>query len=110
MRRCRSSIKVMASLPGAAWDVGGRGVAGGRRERNRVDIRVATLRRAPQWADSGASRRSSAPREEGMWFRVLATVAAVAAVASLQAAAQDFPSRTLTLVVPYAPGGPADIV
>jgi tripartite-type tricarboxylate transporter receptor subunit TctC len=45
-----------------------------------------------------------------MSLRALATVAAIAAIASVPAAAQDFPNRTLTLVVPYAPGGPADIV
>ena len=45
-----------------------------------------------------------------MSLRVLATVAAIAAIAAVPAAAQEFPARPLTLVVPYAAGGPADIV
>jgi tripartite-type tricarboxylate transporter receptor subunit TctC len=45
-----------------------------------------------------------------MSFRALATVAAIVAIASGPAVAQEFPSRPLTLVVPYAAGGPADIV
>jgi tripartite-type tricarboxylate transporter receptor subunit TctC len=45
-----------------------------------------------------------------MSLRALATVAAIVAIASVPAAAQEFPSRPLTLVVPYAAGGPADVV
>src|SRR5690348_10109066 len=45
-----------------------------------------------------------------MVTRLLAAAAAVAAIATGQAAAQDWPSRPVTLVVPYAAGGPADIV
>ncbi len=46
-----------------------------------------------------------------MRFRALAAVAAIAAmVVAAPAAAQDFPTRPLTLVVPYPAGGPADIV
>jgi len=45
-----------------------------------------------------------------MSFRALATVAAIAAIASVPATAQEFPTRPLTLVVPYAAGGPADVV
>ncbi len=41
--------------------------------------------------------------------RTLATVAVLAALAS-PAAAQDWPTRPVTLVVPYAAAGPADIV
>jgi tripartite-type tricarboxylate transporter receptor subunit TctC len=37
---------------------------------------------------------------------VLAAVAAIAAIGSVQA--QDYPNRMITIVVPYAPGGPTD--
>jgi tripartite-type tricarboxylate transporter receptor subunit TctC len=45
-----------------------------------------------------------------MWFRALATVVAIATIAAVPVAAQEFPTRPLTLVVPYAAGGPADVV
>jgi len=40
----------------------------------------------------------------------LAAVAALAAIVAAPAAAQDWPTRPVTMVVPYAAGGPADIV
>src|SRR4051794_39344409 len=41
--------------------------------------------------------------------RILAAFAALVAIAA-PAAAQDWPSRPVTLVVPYAAGGPVDTV
>lgn len=37
-------------------------------------------------------------------------LAACAAALSLSAAAQDFPNRPITMVMPYAPGGPGDVI
>ncbi len=45
-----------------------------------------------------------------MSLKALATFAAIAVIASGPAAAQEFPARPLTVVVPYAAGGPADVV
>jgi tripartite-type tricarboxylate transporter receptor subunit TctC len=45
-----------------------------------------------------------------MLIRTLAVVAALAGIAMAPAAAQDWPTRPVTLVVPYPAGGPADIV
>jgi len=45
-----------------------------------------------------------------MLLRTLAAATALMAFATMPAAAQEFPTRALTLVVPYAAGGPADVV
>jgi tripartite-type tricarboxylate transporter receptor subunit TctC len=46
-----------------------------------------------------------------MSFRMLRSlVAAGLAAAALGAAAQDYPSRTITFEMPYAPGGPGDVI
>jgi tripartite-type tricarboxylate transporter receptor subunit TctC len=43
-------------------------------------------------------------------IRTLASVAALAAVVAAPALAEDWPTRPVTMVVPYAAGGPADVV
>ena len=40
----------------------------------------------------------------------LASLAATFSLAALNAVAQDFPSRPITMVMPYAPGGPGDTI
>lgn len=42
--------------------------------------------------------------------RPIRTLAAALALAALPAAAQDFPSRVVTMVVPFAAGGPSDTI
>ncbi len=37
-------------------------------------------------------------------------VAAGLALASLSAAAQEYPSKIITMAMPYAPGGPGDTI
>jgi tripartite-type tricarboxylate transporter receptor subunit TctC len=42
--------------------------------------------------------------------RLIAAVFAFAAIAAGPAAAQDWPTRPVTMIVPYAAGGPADVI
>ena len=45
-----------------------------------------------------------------MMMRILAALAAMALASICPAKAQDFPSRAMTMIIPFAAGGPTDIL
>src|SRR6478736_6422019 len=54
--------------------------------------------------------KKTSSRERSMGRHLAAAVVAMIAVAGIgDARAQDYPTRTITIIVPFAAGGPADI-
>src|SRR5262249_57679114 len=67
--------------------------------------------RSREWAAAqSASRAAAGQTKKGRERRLLqaAAAAAVAMVVYAQALAQDYPNRSIALIVPYPPGGGVD--
>src|SRR5262245_45285361 len=60
--------------------------------------------------DLRVCRGNSPPNREDIMLKTIAAGAAALAVMAGSAGAQDYPNRPITVVVPYAAGGPVDTV
>src|SRR5258708_1229712 len=99
-RRSASSAKSRRSITTPRRRAPGRRNA----SRARITPRVAK----PSWRNASPHSKGDSQNEEDVMQKFLLFIAALLAAGA--AAAQSFPSRTLTVVVPYPPGGLIDIV